>query len=46
MADLKLFGSSEREIDSVVKTVKGISKDLGMEFGIKKCGVVIMKRGK
>ena len=46
MDDLKLFGSSEREIDSLVKTVQGVSTDIGMEFGIKKCGVVIMKRGK
>ena len=46
MDDLKLFGKNEREIDSLVKTVQVISKDIGMEFGIKKCGVVIMKRGK
>ena len=46
MDDLKLFGSSEREIDSLVKTVQGVSTDIGMEFGIKKCDVVIMKRGK
>ena len=44
MDDLKLFGKNEREIDSLVKTVQVISKDIGMEFGIKKCGVVIMKR--
>ena len=46
MDDLKLFGKNEREIDSLVKTVQVISKDIGMEFEIKKCGVVIMKRGK
>ena len=46
MDDLKLFGSNERELDSLVKTVQGVSMDVGMEFGIRKCGVVIMKRGK
>ena len=46
MDDLKLFGKNEREIDSLVKTVQVISKDIGMEFGIRKCGVVIMKGGK
>ena len=30
----------------MVKAVQVISKDIGMEFGIKKCGVVIMKRRK
>ena len=45
MDDLKLFGSSERDIDSLVKTVLGVSTDIGMEFGIKRCGIVIMKRG-
>ena len=43
MNDLKLFESSEREIDSLVETVLGVSTDIGMEFGIKKCGIVIMK---
>ena len=46
MDDLKLFGKSEREIDSLVKTVQVISKDIGMELGVKKCGVAVMKRGK
>ena len=32
MDDLKLFGNNEREIDSLVKTVQVISKDIGMEF--------------
>ena len=45
MDDLKLFGENEKELDSLVSTVKMISKDVGMEFGIKKCGVVTMKRG-
>ena len=46
MYDLKLFGKNEREIDSLVKTVQVISKDLGMEFGIKKYGALVMKKGK
>ena len=46
MDDLKLFGKSERQIESLVNTVHAVSDDIGMEFGIKKCGVLIMKRGK
>ena len=46
MDDLKLFGKSENQIDSLVQTVYLFSEDIGMEFGLKKCGVVSLKRGK
>ena len=46
MDDLKAFGKNEKEIDSLVKTVEVFSCDIGMEFGIKKCGVAYIKRGK
>ena len=46
MDDLKLFGKSYDQIDSLVKTVHTFSTDIGMEFGIKKCGMVVLKRGK
>ena len=34
MDDLKLYASSQRELDSLVRTVKSYSRDIGMEFGI------------
>ena len=46
MDDLKLFGKDLDQIDSLVQTVHIFSTDIGMEFGLKKCGVLIMKRGK
>ena len=46
MDDLKMFAKSKNEIDSLVSTVQVISQDIGMQFGINKCGVIIMKRGK
>ena len=46
MDDLKLFGKSHDQIDSLVQTVFTFSEDIGMEFGLKKCGVVILKKGK
>ena len=46
MDDLKLYGKSDTQIDSLVKTVHLFRKDIGMEFGIKKCGALILKRGK
>ena len=44
--DLKLFAKDENEIDSLVTTVNVFSEDIGMMFGVQKCGVVVMKRGK
>ena len=43
---LKLFSKSEEQIDTLVRTVHVFSTDIGMEFGMKKCGVLTMKRGK
>ena len=44
--DLKLYWKSENEIKGLVSTVEIFSQDIGMEFDIKKCGVIIMNRGK
>ena len=44
--DLKSFAKSKKQIDSLVQTVHIFSEDIGMQFRIKKCGVLIMERGK
>ena len=44
MDDLKLYGKSEIEIKGLVSIVEVFGHDTGMEFGIKKCGVIIMNR--
>ena len=46
MDDLKLFAENKDQIDSLVNTVRIFSEDIKMEFGLSKCGVLIMKRGK
>ena len=46
MDNLKLYGSSQNEIDSLVRTVKIVTKDISMKFGIDKGGVLAMKRGR
>ena len=46
MADLKLYGKNEREIDSLTKTVWQCSEDMKLEFRILKCAVVFPQRGK
>ena len=43
MDDLKIYGKDKAEIESLVSTVQLISQDIGMEFGIKKCGVAVLK---
>ena len=46
MDDLKLFTKSHNQIDSLVHTVYTLSEKIRMEFGIKKWGVLVLKRGK
>ena len=46
MDDLKLFAKNEKEIDSLVQTVRIFSDDIGMKFGLEKCAAMTMKRGK
>ena len=43
MEDLKLFAKSEEQIDTLVRTVHVFSTDIGMEFGMKKYGILTMK---
>ena len=45
MDDLKISAKSEREINGLISTVQILSNDIGMGFGIKKCGVLALKRG-
>ena len=46
MDDIKLFGRCTKEIDTLVQTVRIVSGDIRMEFGIEKCALVNIQRGK
>ena len=46
MDDLKLYGKSQKDLESLIQTVRIYSSDKGMDFGIEKCASLIMKRGK
>ena len=46
MDDLKLYAKSERELDSLIQTVRIFSDNVGMVFGLDKCAVLVLKRGK
>jgi hypothetical protein len=43
---LKLTAKSEEELQKQLQTVKKFSNDIHMEFGLKKCAKITLKRGK
>ena len=46
MDDIKLFAKNEKELETLIHTVRIYSQDIGMEFGIEKCAMLVMKSGK
>ena len=44
MDDLKLYSRSEKGLDSLVQTIRVFSEDIGMEFGIEKCAMLVMEK--
>ena len=45
MDDLKLYAKTEKGLDSLIQTVRVFSADIGKEFGIDKCAMLVVKRG-
>lgn len=43
---MKPFGKSEEEINKLLPTVQLLSEEIGMDYKIEKCGVLITKGGK
>ena len=46
MDDLKLYSRNEKGLDSLVQTIRVLSEDIGMEFGIEKCAMLVIEKGK
>ena len=46
MEDLKLYAKTERELDSLIQTVKIFSDDVGIVFSLDKCAMLVLKKGK
>ena len=46
MDDMKLYSKTEKTLDSLIQTVRIFSNDIKMEFGIEKCAMLVLKRGK
>ena len=43
--DDKLFAKNQKELETLIHTVRIYSQDIGMEFGIEKCAMRVMKSG-
>ena len=46
MDDIKLFAKNEKEFETLIHTFRKNSQDIGMEFSIEKCAMLVMKSGK
>ena len=46
MDNLKLYGKNISQVDSLLQTVWSYSEDIGMKFGIDKCAVIELERGR
>ena len=46
MDDIKLLAKNEKELETLIHTLRIYSQDIGMEFGIEKCALLVMKSGK
>ena len=46
MDDIKIYGKNTKDLDSLIQTFRVIIEDMRMEFGIDKCAVVNISKGK
>ena len=46
MNDIKLFAKNKNELETLIQAVRIYSQDIGMEYDIEKCTILIMKNGK
>ena len=45
MDDLKLHSRNKKGLDQLVQTIHIFTEDLGMEFGIEKCTLLVTETG-
>ena len=46
MDDLKLYGASKDQLDPLVQVARIFSQDIKISFGLDKCAVLEMRRGR
>ena len=44
--DIKVFAKNQKELETLIQTIRIYSLDIGMEFGIEKLTMLTMKIGK
>ena len=44
--DIKLFAKNGKELETLIHSVRIYNQDIGLEFGIEKCAILVMKSGK
>ena len=45
MDDIKLFAKNEKELETLIQTVRIYSQDEGMKFGKENCAMLVMESG-
>ena len=43
--EIKLFAKIEKELETLIHTVRIYNQDIGVEFGWEKCVILVMKSG-
>ena len=46
MNDIKLFAKNEKELETLIHAVRIYSQDIGMEFDVENCAMLVMKSSK
>ena len=46
MDDFKLFAKNEKELETLIHAVRIYNLDIGMEFSIEKCVMLVLESGK
>ena len=46
MDNLKFYGKTQKDLESLIPTVKIYSSDIGMEFRLEKCASLVTKKRK
>ena len=46
MNDLKSYSKREKTLDSLIQTLRILNENVGMQFGIDKWAMLVMKNGK
>ena len=46
MDNIKLFAKNVKELETLIHAIRTYTQGIGMEFGIEKCAMLVMKRGK